>query len=977
MASLSRVAVVIGAAVILPAAVLLFSAGASADTTSSSPSVADAASAPDAVTAAAIATQYGHPVVIDADYTQTREVAANPDGTETVTESSEPTRVEQDGVWTPIDTDLALGADGSWAPQASAAPVEFSAGGSTALARVQSESGSWLSESWPGGSLPTPTVSGSVATYPEVYPGVDLRLSATPTGMSEVLVVKNAQAALDPQLAAVNIGVSGATLSATPGTGSTGATDGSTAATASNGLISPSPSWWDSAGVGAGPAGPGGNGVPMPVPDTVSSSSYSVNVAAVAQQSGVTFPVYVDPSFDQANWAYVDNAYPAQSYWNGSGSTDGRAHVGFIDGAESDDGRDHVTHSFWTFDLSGIAGTDVLDSHFNATEVWSYSCSTTAYVDLYQVGAISSSTTWNNQPTWQEYEAHSNNAYGYSTDCPANTVGFEVQSAIQHKADIGADTITFGLRAHDETNKESWKKFKGAATLTMRINHLPSVPGSLTVTDCGFTCGDTYVYTPDANPVLYAKSSDADGDTLKYEFQVQQNQSGTWTTIVDHTTGQTWAAGDRAQWTETQQDLTDGSYRYHVQASDGTDWSTGYSDWFPFTVDRTAPSAPVLSPSGGLSTSKDSVTGTVGVTLESITITPKASDNAYGYAYAIYPNLSSVVFPTNLSCNTSVDGYTTVCPSTSDPVTVGDPVTVKVHAPDDQSVFAAITFDAAGNAHSAASTVSFYASGDYTSANAGHSWLTENNQDTSGDCAAAPIPDSAVSGQANLATLSGTACWGYDPGAPAGDGSTIDYTGNGMLGFTGASADAARTAGQVLDSTHKLTVAAWVKPGALGTASNRWFTMLSQDPATGGTDSGFYLQIAPDSNGDHHWRFCMRAQDASRALSCVEDPATNGSGWTYVSGTYDAQNDELLLHVFGGDSPGTPFVGSYEEPANPSSATGAFTVGQAISNSVHTDQFIGEICDPVAVQGVMDTTQLQKLADLTAPANLKPPIAGS
>ncbi len=81
------------------------------------------------------------------------------------------------------------------------------------LVSVQVSDGSWVSESWPLGALPTPTVDGSNATYPEVLSGVDLRLTATASGMSEVLVVKTKAAASNPALANLSLSIAGAKVS--------------------------------------------------------------------------------------------------------------------------------------------------------------------------------------------------------------------------------------------------------------------------------------------------------------------------------------------------------------------------------------------------------------------------------------------------------------------------------------------------------------------------------------------------------------------------------------------------------------------------------------------------------------------------------------------------------------------------------------------------------------------------------------------
>ena len=57
-----------------------------------------------------------------------------------------------------------------------------------------------------------PTVDGDSAVYAEVFPGVDLRLTATAEGYREVLVVKTPAAAADPRVERIEFGLSSAGL---------------------------------------------------------------------------------------------------------------------------------------------------------------------------------------------------------------------------------------------------------------------------------------------------------------------------------------------------------------------------------------------------------------------------------------------------------------------------------------------------------------------------------------------------------------------------------------------------------------------------------------------------------------------------------------------------------------------------------------------------------------------------------------------
>lgn len=900
---------------------------------------------------------------------ETATVSVLPDGTSQLTESSDPVRVRIDGAWVPIDNDLSVGSDGLLAPMASAAPVEFSNGGSGPMARVQSASGGWLSESWDAGLLPTPVVQGAVAIYPEVFPGVDLRLTATVAGMDEVLVVKSLQAADNPDLDAVRIDISGASTAAVADTG-TGT--GAAAVTASDGLTSASPSWWDSTQPGSGPTGPGGVGLPRPLSEEVSPSAIVLNVSDIVGVGDVIYPVYADPNWGVLARTYVDSAYGTQSYWNGANS-DGLEHVGFVDGADSDDGQNHTTRSFWRMDTHLLAGTHVIGATFNTTETYSFSC-TAREVDLYQVGEISSSTTWSSGPAFYSLLSSANVAYGYSSACPGHAVGFDVKSAAQSSADANSSYITLGMKAPSDTSapdKYTWKKFAAAATLVVNFDHYPSSPLGRSVAPCLFVCAAP-VMTNTAHPTITGGSVDPDGDNLNYNFQIAVGHSSSPTQIDAIHTVYNYASGAAAVWTDDIH-LPDGDYEYRVQATDGTvasDWST----YITFTVDTVAPSPPALTESGTVSHNSESRTGTVGVTPETVTMTPVTADHDWGYAYAIYPSGVTPTFPSNLTCNSTISGYTTVCPGT-----VNAPASVTVTMPDDNSTFAVTAFDAAGNAPSTPSSVSFYANGDYTgdhtgdlsASNLGHSWATDAGGATCPTGSPPPVADTAVYGAkpsaaVDLTTLSGGACWSTDATAPASSGASIAFTGNGVLSFTGSTATAT-TSGAAVDSTKNFTVAAWLKPThASATISD---TAISQD---GSSLSSFFLQ-----NSGNHWQLCLTnsAATTTYAGDCVISPGTvSVNAWTFVAGVYNSTDHILMLYTSTSDTPGTATVASHAGATLASS--GPVAIGRGRSSASYR-YWSGSVLDPVLMQGVADTNQLRYLADLTPPASIPAPVIGN
>ncbi|MGW8781361.1 FG-GAP-like repeat-containing protein [Streptomyces sp. NPDC055796] len=159
----------------------------------------------DAERAAAEAKRTGKPVEIVSGRTETDEVWANPDGTKTANRALVPVRIRKGGKLIPVDTTLERGRDGRIAPKATAMGLTFSGGGETPLA-VMSENGRDVSLSWPK-PLPEPKLEGDSAVYPEVLPGVDLRVSATVDSFSHALIVKTREAASNPALAQLDFGL--------------------------------------------------------------------------------------------------------------------------------------------------------------------------------------------------------------------------------------------------------------------------------------------------------------------------------------------------------------------------------------------------------------------------------------------------------------------------------------------------------------------------------------------------------------------------------------------------------------------------------------------------------------------------------------------------------------------------------------------------------------------------------------------------
>ena len=120
---------------------------------------------------------------------ETSTTFANPDGKTLYTElHSTPIRVQKDGTWQPVDTTL-VEEGGIIRPKAVKGEFTLSVGGDTTLLKTTSDKGQAALSAT--AELPRPHLAGDTATYPSAYgPGVDLVVTATPTGLRQKLVIR-------------------------------------------------------------------------------------------------------------------------------------------------------------------------------------------------------------------------------------------------------------------------------------------------------------------------------------------------------------------------------------------------------------------------------------------------------------------------------------------------------------------------------------------------------------------------------------------------------------------------------------------------------------------------------------------------------------------------------------------------------------------------------------------------------------------
>jgi hypothetical protein len=160
------------------------------------------------------------------------------------------------------------------------------------------------------------------------------------------------------------------------------------------------------------------------------------------------------------------------------------------------------------------------------------------------------------------------------------------------------------------------------------------------------------------------------------------------------------------------------------------------------------------------------------------------------------------------------------------------------------------------------------------------------------------------------------------------------------------------TAGPVLDTGagSSFTVAAWVWLGGIP-ANGAFATAVSQD---GTTNSGFYLQY---SGANKCWAFSRVSNDtttnamAARALGCG---LTMAQTWTYLTGVFDASDNQLRLYVDGAEKGTTT-------DSTPYGADGPLAIGRAQYVGKTTDWFNGAISNVEAFNTALSSPQVSLL----------------
>ncbi|GAA0594262.1 hypothetical protein HPO96_06835 [Kribbella sandramycini] len=526
-----------------------------------------------------------------------REAFATPAGLLETKIAVEPYRVrDAGGGWVGIDPTLVGRDDGSARAKATVIGVEVGGAGAGPFVTATDPDGGVLSLTWPKGELPEPVLAGAVATYPNVLPDVDLTVQAEAVGFSWALVVKTAEAAQNPELATIRVGITtvGLTVAEDAESGRLDVldADGDVVFEAGQGLM------WDAQQMADVDVRRTATGLTL-VPDT-----------AMLKAKNLKFPLYIDPPFTSTRkaWANVFQGRPTQG-WTGDTSwpRDGGMRVGRDTWSNCGDGCG-LWRSAIKVDIGKLNGKHIASASVNLLQTHTGGCAA-QNLQLWRTAEISNGTSWNGVD-WlygdplQTKSVPSSNTTGCSgkSDEWVEFDGANVRKRVQSAADHNYDAISFGLRSSDEGSRDAWRRIK-TSSVQLHVTYYiyPPHPDRLTVDGAG--CDPTESGSPwvtERYPTFSARARSSESEPVYLRFRVRKVAEETnyyWYRTPDPLAANTTSAK------KSTTALPDGAYKWQARSdSQQTDAvNSGYTSYCYFKVDATTPTVPtVTGPTGAV-----------------------------------------------------------------------------------------------------------------------------------------------------------------------------------------------------------------------------------------------------------------------------------------------------------------------------------------------------------------------------------------
>lgn len=457
--------------------------------------------------AIAEARRTGKPVPVPELTDEYSDTVATPEGHLSRTEHADPQRVKQDGHWAALDGTLVPDTQGGYRPKSAVAGVHLSGGGDGPLGTLTSQDGESLTIDSPFPlTKPALDPGGEALVYPEVAPGIDLKVTTSKYGsLSTVLVVKTAEAAKNPALKKVRFPTrtKGVTVKADKDSNLTAVTkDGKVRWHAS------APQMWDSsttapaggnAPKGASAAAPAdGADATAPAASSAEGPGNGAKVATMATTAtgdAVELttddtvlgkgqgPWFIDPGwlYDRREgnaWTWTQSAHPTTPNWGRTVANTGDKYAQPGVGRQGYQPAQGIERSYFQFDTSGYGDKIINSAVLSVWEVKSsdFDCTHKYTLDAYLTDPISGATTWNNAPANIKYVGSNDVGGAGQNGCGGATrFDYDVTSAYQGYAS-GNPTLAFGIYAHDESNTLAFKRMGYNPAVVIQYDVRPNTP---------------------------------------------------------------------------------------------------------------------------------------------------------------------------------------------------------------------------------------------------------------------------------------------------------------------------------------------------------------------------------------------------------------------------------------------------------------------------------------------------------------------
>lgn len=895
-----------------------------------------------AVTESQRAAATGQPVEVVEARDEYSTTYANPDGTYRLDEAVSPVRVrDEDGDWHDPDATLERRADGSVGPRFATVDMSFSGGGFDPMV-VLREDGRSVAMNFPK-QLPEPVLSGSDATYPDVFPGVDLKVSASTTGFRQVLIVKTRAAARNPDLRGLTFPVKADGLSVRQSSSGTfEAVDANEVPV----FAGPAGMMWDS----APPAAPAANDVKPPssvgaaagkLPDgdrdiegahgptarsrvvglrtRVAPKSLTVTPdAAWLDDPKTTYPVYIDPPIGTTRSGYTVFRSDGWKDWNFPNDEGvGKCGSLTISGTTYVCGSGYVQRQAFKFSNTNLVGKYVLKAAFRIRDAWSFTC-TPSVTNLYRLSSgITTTTSWPG-PSTADLVGDETFSAGRGTACspeqPDRDIEFaddtndttdNLTATARKLADGGFSSISLELRNASETDTGDWKRFNGS-TATLQVTYVPK-PGvptttgvrasSSTTTSCSTSSASPTTVTkltPTLAATLQTVKAPASGEEpgdLAGQFQIF-TATGTTAVWDSGVAASAWQPDNYVRTVAVPSGkLVEGTvYRmkvrtqsHYVLGSTSGNLFSAYSGYCYFRAVLTAPKASTI---------------TVGTGQGAVPTYPicdpdctAAGGPGQGGSFTVTNPMTTVTsFKWELKSGGKIADQGTATAMTSGTLRVGNFwATPQLEGQHELTVTAV---NGAGPGEPASVFIQVApgagAVGEWKAEDVNAPWV-----DTSGGGHDLIMQGAFTSGQGRKAA---------------------NVPGDGALDIVGASS-AAVTSGPVVNTAGSFTASAWVYLRNRGTTAQ---IVLSQ--ATSSPLAGFQLFY---SGANDRWKMGVTGmgQTAPVAVQSVGKAVPVTNVWTHLTGVYDGSSGTVELYVNGVSQ------GKVAAPA-PGATTGPLMVGR-------------------------------------------------